>query len=201
MSSSPRSRAAGARLAAILGGGALLATGCSVESLLETALSRADGVEGFEIDQEAGSFSIRTDDGEELTFDAEDGSGRIVMEDGTMTTAQTNEIPAAVAARVSLPASFEPAQVLEMEMDGQDGDDGRMTTVTGTVTGDFDTLLAELEAAAAASGDGEVMVQTMAPGVMAMVIAEHAENDGVMLSLTMDSEGATEGMLQVMVSG
>ena len=180
-----------------LGTAALLLAGCSTDSLLERGLSMIEGVEGVDIDTDSGSISIRGQEGElfEMEIDEETGDSTFTTEEGTVTTSTDNELPSEIAAVFAPPASFQPVSVSDF-LDG----DNRAVMAQGPITGEWEPLMDQIEAAVQTGPWDEVMRQAMAPGVMGSVMGTQEGDDAVqlMVNLIID-EGAPEGMLQIVL--
>lgn len=178
-----------------LGAGALLLAGCSGESVVERGLSQMEGVDDVEIDSEDGSVSIRGEDGEsmEIEVDEDEGSSTITTDEGTVTTGQTSEVPPEIAAVFTPPAGFAPQAVSDLT-----DDDMRGLTVQGTITGDWEELMDEIEASVNAGPWDEVQRQALAVGAMGSVMGiQEGEPDSTLtVSLIMD-ENSPEGLLSI----
>lgn len=177
--------------------GALLLAGCSSESLTERGLSQIEGVEDVDIDSDGGSVSIRDEQGEsiDIEIDEDQGTSTITTEDGTVTTGQSSEIPAEITAVFTPPAGFEPQAASDLTEDGMRG-----LLVQGTITGDWEQLMDEIEASVAAGPWDDVERQAILVGAMGSVIGTQDAEPGSTLtaSLIMD-EGEPEGMLSIML--
>ena len=184
------------RLVAVAAAGLMLAA-CSVEGIIETALSQVEGLDDVDIDfsEEGGSFSITSDDGETFGIDVDsEGQSTIHTNEGTVTTTVDGEVPSEVTDAIALPASFQAQTVSRME----DMEDGNAILVQGAVQGSFTELLDELEAAANQRWS-QVERVVMAEGQMGAVTAhDDSEERGVHANLVMEQDDA-EGMLQIMV--
>lgn len=190
-----RRRQFATRPLALLGGGALLLAGCSGESVVERGLSQIEGIEDVEIDTEDGSISIQGQDGEsfDIDIDEDEGTSTITTDEGTITTGQSSEVPAEIAAVFSPPAGFEPQAASEVTEA-----DTRAFTVQGSITGDWGELMDEIEASVAAGPWDDVQRQAIADGVMGGVTGIQEGDPGSMLtvSLIMD-ENSPEGLLSI----
>jgi copper chaperone CopZ len=188
-----------AATAASLALGAILLVGCSAERLVETALERVDGVEDVAIDTESGNVSIQTEDGGlDIEVDEEQGTSTVTTPDGTATSTVGGELPQEVADVIDLPSSFVPQGTTDLTTE----DGNRAILVQGSVTGDFDSLMDELEAAVRATGLPEIQRSELSPGVMGAVFGHDESGDtGVQLNLVIEGDADAEGMLQVMVIG
>lgn len=196
MTTTTRSRRPIIRLIAASVAGLLL-TACSIEGLIESGLSRVEGVGEVDIDfsEEGGTFSVTSEEGEVFGVDVDsEGQSQIRSGDGTMTTTVDGEIPPEVADAIDPPATFVAQSVTRIE----ETDDGEGILVQGTITGDFNALLDEIEASLDARW-AQVERMVMAEGQMGTVIGhDEAEEQGVHASLMLE-EGDQEGMLQIMV--
>lgn len=183
------------RSMAALGAGALLLAGCSSESVVERGLSQIEGVDDVEIDEDDGSISIRGEDGEsfDIEVDEDEGTSTITTDEGTVTTGQTSEVPAEVAAVFTPPAGFQPQAVSDLTDDGT-----RALTVQGTITGDWEELMEEIEASVNAGPWDEVLRQDMAVGALGSVMGMQEGDPGSTLtvSLIMD-DNSPEGLLSM----
>ncbi len=177
---------------------ALLLAGCSAESIMESALEQVDGVGEVDFDAEGGSFSVTDEDGEEFGVDVDPETGESTLRAGEeeVTTSPTDEVPAEIAAAVTLPEAFTPVSMSRSDVDG-----GVQTMLQGEISGDFDALFAEIEQGVAAAGWSHVEPNPMVPGQQGMVIGQHDEDGevGVMVSLTLGEETGDDGMLQVIL--
>ena len=177
------------RAAAATGVAAVLLAGCSIEGLIERALSQVEGVEGVEIDRESGSFAIRGEDGEVLAFELDDEQGGFSVQgaDGSFSTTQTDQLPPEIAAVFTPPDSFQPALVSEIVEDGTRG-----ITVQGPIIGDWATLMDDLEARANAGDWTQVERQTMGAGVMGAIIAVREGDPELTLNVSLIMEENSE---------
>lgn len=183
------------RSMAALGAGALLLAGCSSESVVERGLSQVEGVDDVEIDTEDGSVSIEGEDGDsiEIEVDEEEGSSTITTEEGTITSGQSSEVPEEIAAVFTPPPGFEPQAVSDLTDDGSRG-----LTVQGTITGEWEQLMDEIETSVEAGPWDEVQRQDMAVGVMGSMIGIQEADPGSTLTVNLIlDEDATEGLLTI----
>lgn len=185
------------RALATLSLGALLLSGCSVDSVVERGLSRIDGVDGVEIDRDSGSFAIRGEDGEVFEVEVDEGTGRstITTEEGSVTTGEIDQLPAELATVFTPPASFRPQTVTDLTEDGTRG-----LMVQGPIEGDWAALMDSIEAGMDAGSWDEVQRQTMLAGVMGAVLATTEGEPASTLTVTlMMDEDETEGLLSIML--
>ncbi len=167
--------------------GALLAA-CSADSVVERAVGMVDGVEGVDIDSEDGSISIEGQDGETFDMDIdEDGeSSTITTQDGTITTAQDQELPAEIAAVFDAPAGYRIGAVSDITDNGD-----RVIMAQGEIEGDWQTLMDDLEARVRAGDWDEVQVSAMVVGAMGGINAARGENEVLSITLLQDEDSST----------
>ena len=185
------------RVAAVAAAASLLLVGCSVDSLLERGLSMVEGVEGVEIDREDGSFAIRSEDGERFSIDIdeEEGTASFATQDGSVTTGQTSELPAEIAAVFTPPPAFEVQAVSDMSS----VEDGRGLLAQGPISGEWQALWEGIAAAVETGPWDEVQRQVVQAGAMGTVIGGLADGQGTLtVTLTME-EDSEEGMLSILL--
>ncbi|MFO7779706.1 MAG: heavy metal-associated domain-containing protein [Nitriliruptoraceae bacterium] len=184
-----------ASLLSLLGVGALLLAGCSGESVVERGLSQVEGIEDVEIDSEDGSVSIEGQDGEsfDLDIDEDEGTSTITTDEGTVTTGQSSEVPAEIAAAFTPPAGFQPQAASEVTEE-----DSRAFTVQGAISGDWGELMDEIEASVAEGPWDEVQRQAMVEGTMGGVTAIQEGDPGSTLTISLlMEEDAPDGLLTI----
>lgn len=178
---------------------ALMLAACSVESLLESALGRVEGVGDVTIDfsEEGGTFSVTSEEGEVFGLDLDsEGQMDITTAEGTVSTTMDGEIPAEVTAAIDIPAGF-TAQAVTRLADTEDGD---AILVQGTIQGDLTAILDELEASIDRRW-AQTERMLMAEGHTGSVIGtDEAEERGIHATVIMEQDGS-EGMLQLMLIG
>jgi hypothetical protein len=176
---------------------ALMLAACSVESLLESALGRVEGVGDVTIDfsEEGGTFSITSEEGEVFGLDVDSqGQMEITTSDGTVSTTMDGEIPPEVSAAIDIPAGFTAQAVTRLT----DTEDGNAILVQGAIAGDFTAILDELEASIDRRW-AQTQRMIMTEGQMGAIVGtDEAEEYGLHATLIMEQDGA-EGMLQLML--
>lgn len=164
---------------------------------MERGLAQVEGVDDVEIDSDGGSISIRDEDGGsiDIEMDEDEGTGTITTEEGTVTTGQSSEVPPEIAAVYTPPAGFEAQAVSELTDDGTRG-----LMVQGTLAGEWEQVMDEIEASVNAGPWDDVERQSLLVGAMGSVIGTQEDDAGSTLtvSLIMD-EDETEGMLSIML--
>ena len=192
-----------AKLITIAAATVLLAA-CSVQDLIESGLSRVEGVGDVTIDfsEEGGIFSITSEDGEDvLAFDVDaQGRSTITTPEGTIDSSFDGEVPEEVSDAIDLPRGFQPQMVSRFESD-EEGDQAGGVVLHGTIAGDMGSILDELETSLEARWEKTERVMMDEEGQVAMVYASDAdEQRGVHATLTMDQGDDEPGLLQIVVT-
>lgn len=185
------------RRALAVGGAAALLAACSGEDVAERALEMVDGVEGVDIDSESGSISVEGQDGESFDVDIdEDGeSTTITTEDGTMTAAPNQELPAEIAAVFEAPDGFNIGAVTDQSSDGD-----RVILAQGEIQGEWQALFEDLEARVRAGSWEEIQVNAIVEGAMGGITAGNDDGSEVLGITLLQDEGSTTAVLSITYS-